>query len=182
MRKPVAVAATAALCAGLMSMTAPAQADTGVTNVSFQLAAGTLTIATTATAPATTAELGGSGATATIPLGTTTIKDTRLIGTSWSYSATASSFTTSGGSIAKDKASFHVQAGWTAPSGMILPVFVSPPAATPQAADANGSRTLMTTVVGVLNNGITFTPVLTVNVPAGSPAGTYTGTVTQSVA
>jgi hypothetical protein len=182
MRKPLALAATAALCAALAATASPAQADTGVTNVSFQVAAGTLTIATTATAPSTTAELGGSGATATVPLGTTTIKDTRLIGTSWSYSATASNFTTTGGSVSKDQASFHVQAGWTAPAGMVLPTFSSPPATTPQAADANGSRTLMTTLVGVLNNGVTFTPVLTVAVPAGSPAGTYTGTVTQSVA
>lgn len=180
MRKPVAAATLAALLTALVAAASPVQAQT--TEISFNVAQGTLTITAASSASPATSSLGSAGATATIPLGTTTVKDTRLTATSWSFTTTASDFVTTGGSIGKAAASFSVQSGWSAPAGMTAPAFSTAPSTTPLAADANGRRTLVTTTLGVLNNGLTFTPVLTVNVPAGSPAGTYTGTVTQSVA
>jgi hypothetical protein len=191
MRKPIPAAVTTAMLAGLVAGAAPASAcdplrDTCTavpsTSVSFVIGLGTLTITAAAAAPGVaTAVLGNDGFTATIPLGTTTVKDTRSAATSWSMTATASDFTSAGARVGKDKAAFSVQPGWTAPAGSALPAFSLAPATTPQPADATGSRTLMTTVGSALNTGVTFTPVLTVTVPSGALAGTYTGTVTQSV-
>jgi hypothetical protein len=191
MLKAVAVATVAAAVSALVATASPAAAACGATgdvctatpatNVSFTVSAGTLTISAQATATTQPAVLGSNGATATIPLGSTTVSDARLAPAAWTMTATASTFTSAGGTIAKTQASFSVQAGWAAPSGMSLPTFATPPSTTVQAVDNNGSRVLMATTAGGTNNGVTFTPVLTVAVPTTATAGTYTGTVTQSV-
>src|SRR5438128_276780 len=54
-------------------------------------------------------------------------------------------------------------------------------ASSPQAVDAGGSATILTSNSAGPNAAV-FTPVLKVTVPTGSVAGLYTGTVTQSVA
>lgn len=191
MRKTLAAAATAAL---LAAMATPADAACGdnvgdvcqgltPTTVSFLVELGTLTITSQAVAPTTpSAVLGSSGSVATIPLGQTVVKDTRSTATSWSMTATASDFTFATTTIDKANASFSVQAAPTAPTGFSLPSYSIAPSTTPLAADANGSLTLMSTTAGATKNGVEFVPVLTVTVPAGTPAGAYTGTVTQSVA
>lgn len=189
MRKPVALAAAAATLSALVGLATPAAAACGSvgdictapTGVTFTVNAGFLTITANATATPQSAVLGSSGATATIPLGTTTVSDTRLTPTAWSMTATASNFTSGVSTIAKTNASFSVQAGWSAPSGQTLPTFSVSPFTTPASVDAGGSRLLMSTTAAGTNNGVTFTPVLTVNVPTSTVAGTYTGTVTQSV-
>jgi hypothetical protein len=192
MRTSLAVATTGALLTAYVGLAAPASAacdeavpdscTTGVTAVAFDVAQGTLTITTTSAASGAPAALGSSGARATIVLGASTVKDTRITPTGWSVSATASDFVTASGKIAKGRAMFSVQPGWTAPTGMTLPSLSADPSTTPLPVDANGSRTLMTASAGATNTGITYTPVLTVVIPPNSAAGSYTGTVTQSVA
>jgi hypothetical protein len=189
--KAVVVATVAAAVVTLVGTASPAVASCGATGdvctavpatgVTFTVSAGTLTISAQATSTPQTAVLGSNGATATIPLGTTTVSDARLAPASWTMTATASTFTSGVNNIAKTNASFSVQAGWSAPSGMSLPTFATSPFTTPAAVDSNGSRILMSTTAGATNNGVTFTPVLTVAVPSSAVAGTYTGTVTQSV-
>lgn len=193
MRKPVVIAAAAACTALLMALAAPAGAacdptagacsEAPVTEVAFEVGLGTLTITSeslTADRPVP-AELGSSGARATIPLGRTTVKDTRISPAGWTVTATVTDFVTTGGSIGRTNAAFSVAPGWTAPAGMALPEFSTAPSTAPKPVDATGSRALLSVSAGATNTGVVFTPVLTVTVPPGKAAGVYTGTVTQSV-
>jgi hypothetical protein len=189
MRKQVALAATAALFAGLVAVATPAAAacangDTTCTGVTFTVAAGTVSLIAPGTATGGTATTLGSGATIDIPLGSTIVNDTRVGSTGWSVSATASSFATTGGSIDKSNASFSVPSAATAPTGVlgISTCSSTTRKTTPVAVDANGTTSAIIACTQAGASGATFIPVLTVAVPSGSIAGTYTGTVTQSVA
>jgi hypothetical protein len=187
------VAVTAALVLSVVGLAGPAMADctadpasctdTPTATIALEVAQGTLTITSTgAPAPASPpTTLQGAGARASIPLGTTTVKDSRLSAGSWSVTATVSDFASTTGKIPRGRAMFSVQPGWSAPTDFTLPSFATAPSTTPLPVDASGTRTLMTTAAGATGTGITFVPVLTVTVPANVAAGTYTGTVTQSV-
>jgi hypothetical protein len=122
---------------------------------------------------------------ATVPLGVTTVLDSRTSSPGWTMSASASDFTTTGGTVAKAKAKFAIPLAPVAAdaalltgalSGAVLPTFSSR-ADTP--TGTNGSAALLTAGAGSVN-AASFVPVLTVDV-TGAAAGLYTGTVTQSV-
>jgi hypothetical protein len=189
MRTSLALAATAALCAGFAATASPASAacaalDTTCTNITFTVAAGTVAFVAPAAATGGTATTLGAGASVEIPLGATVVNDTRLTSTGWSVSATASNFATTGGTIDKSNAAFSVPSAATAPTGVVGISTCSGTTrkATPTAVDSNGTTAAIIACTQAGASGATFIPVLTVSVPAGSVAGTYTGTVTQSVA
>ena len=187
MRKPVALAATAGLLTATAALAAPAHAACAVSDplcsdVSFTVGAGTISLVAPSAATGGTATVSGSGATVEIPLGATTVTDLRVASPGWSVSATASDFATTGGTIDKTQAAFSVPADGVA-TGLVGAALCTTRTrkSTPTAVDANGTTTQIFRCTQVGVSGATYTPVLTVTVPAGSVAGTYTGTVTQSV-
>jgi hypothetical protein len=200
MRKPVVMTLAGLAVAGAVAAAAPAAACTvgdltcGTTEVAFTVASGTLAILTTPATVGTAANPGtapttaisGSTASVTVPLGATTVTDLRLASTGWSMTATAPDFvlaTDATKTIAKTGAAFYVPAVPTADLAAGAPLLstFSARATSPQAVDAGGSATILTSNSAGPNAAV-FTPVLKVTVPTGSVAGLYTGTVTQSVA
>lgn len=138
------------------------------------------------TAPAT-ATLGGGATTgtATTPaqLGNVVVSDTRgaLAGT-WTAKASSSSFTTTGEgapAIAATNVSY-----WSGASISPTGTAVRTPGQLLEAAKVtlDAERTAFS-AAGVIGNGTTtWNPTLAVAIPEGVVAGTYTGTITHSVA
>jgi hypothetical protein len=166
----------------------------GTTTVAFTVLPDTGSISILPTAVAAGAGVGETAPTssgvdtaksATVPLGLTTVLDSRTSSPGWTMSASASDFTATGGTVAKANAKFAIPLAPVAAdaalltgalSGAVLPTFSSR-ADTP--TGTNGSAALLTAGAGSVN-AASFVPVLTVNV-TGAAAGLYTGTVTQSV-
>src|SRR5687768_2802919 len=124
MRMPVAVAACAGALAAMTALAAPASAacatgDLTCQDVSFTLDAGTISLTTAGAATGATTTLSGGTAQVEVTLGATVVNETRLDSPGWAVSATASSFTTTGGSIDKSAAAFSVPVAPTAPTGVV---------------------------------------------------------------
>ena len=164
----------------LLALALPARAAD--TTTTFSLAAGSLSIS----APASSGLGSGStgGGTLSAQLGTVTVTDTRgaLLGT-WTATVSSTDFTTGGATadetIAKGQVTYWSGAA-TASSGTA--VFL-PGQATAQNAQAlSVARTAFSASAIIGNDSASWNPTLTVNVPAAAVAGTYTGTITHSVA
>lgn len=177
MRKVIALGTAAASLAGIVALAAPA----GATSVTFSLAGGSLSISQpTATATLTGGALAVGGSTVAGALGQTSVTDDRGGVIGWSSKISGTSFTNGTTVIAVGDAKAYVpgavtvtgaatsNAGTylTAPTGLAL-------------TTADQALVTATAVVGV--NTATFTPNLSVAVPGNATAGTYTGTVTQTV-
>ncbi|GAA1267183.1 hypothetical protein Psi02_08950 [Planotetraspora silvatica] len=173
MRKSLlALAAGAGLVVAIAS---PVSAADTITT--FTITAGALTI----TAPPT-ANLGtvASGATSvSAQLGTVTVTDTRgLLVATWTATVSSTAFTTGGGTPAETIANTAVNySPGTATATSGLATF------TPGTAGTLGTpRTAFTATLGVSNNSASWNPTVSVAIPAAAVAGTYTGTITHSVA
>jgi hypothetical protein len=181
-RRLAVVAGVTALAA--IAMTAPAlAATTGDTTVTFAVNAGALNI----TVPPT-ANLGSGapGGTITGQLGTVTVTDQRgLLLAAWTASVTSTNFTTGAASAAETIPATAVNY-WSGPatanSGLGVTVPGQPTAAAAQPLSTSAALTAFSKAVGVGDNSTSWNPTLIVNVPAAAVAGTYTGTVTHSVA
>jgi hypothetical protein len=177
--KLATLALSAAAVGGILIAAPAANADAASTPVTFTLAAGSLSI----TAPSSTVTLTSSGALSVTgtsvsgQLGTTTVSDARgTVAHSVTVTMSASDFALSGGggTIANTNATGY--SGLATPTGVAVPV----PTASGQALSGAGSTIL--TLTGVLGaGGATYNPTVSVAVPANALAGTYTGTVTQTV-
>jgi hypothetical protein len=174
----VAVAALAAVAA-LVPINAATAGDTTTT---FTLTAGALTISQPATANLGSAAVGTAALTGS--LGAVTVTDARgvLLG-SWTASVISGSFVTGGGSPnetvpAADIAYASLLA--TATTG--VGVFTPGQATVLLAQSLNVSRSAYAGTVLVGNNSATWNPSIVVTIPAAAVAGTYTGTITHSVA
>ncbi|WP_433551932.1 ice-binding family protein [Micromonospora zamorensis] len=141
---------------------------------------GELSISAPETADLGSANLGGvvSG-----QLGPVTVTDERLLSApSWTATVVASNFVTSGvpvHTISNTNASY-----WSGPATATsgIGTFTS---GQPTAADAeiiNVERTAFTLTEGIGNNSVTWDPVVSVQIPMAAVAGSYTGTITFSVA
>jgi hypothetical protein len=174
----VLVAATAA---ALVVPTA-AQAAPGDTTVTFILSAGALSITTPATAALGSAAVGA--ATITAQLGAVTVTDARglLLG-AWTTAVTATSFTT-GTATTPETLPNSAVAYWSGPATATTGLGVGIPGqiAAGNAHALSTSTTAFSKTAGVGNNSSAWNPTLIVTVPAEAVAGTYTGTVTHSVA
>lgn len=175
--------ATLVLTTGLAvgGVAGPVQAaQTGSTIATFTISAGSLDV----TVPASTVALGtgtiSTGAlSASAALGTVAVTDTRgaLVG-NWTTGVSSTSFTT-GTATANETvvpASIAYSAGAasaTTGTGVFAPLVVPALAATASSA---------ATYVGEGNNSASWNPTLTFTLGAQQVAGTYTGTVTHSVA
>jgi len=182
MRKSLALAVAAAMSTGLAAFV-PVAANAGTsgsTPVTFDLTGGALSI----TAPSSTATLTGgalsvTGSTVSGALGSTTVTDERgTLGHTDTVTMTTTDFSDGAG---------HTVAALnnaTAYSGVATPTGVAVPGATTAVTPVNiwgtgGAVLTLTSVVG--SGGASYNPTVTVAIPAGSVAGTYTGTVTQTV-
>jgi hypothetical protein len=183
MRPSLALAAAAALCAGLVGVASPAAAVcdplAGCSGVTFTISAGTISIVAPAAGGTATTTANGSGVNVAIPLTGTVVTDGRIGSTGWSVNATATDFTTTGGTVAKADASFTVPSVPTSVTGCSsFPVRATSAVGVNSSTGTTTAAILTCTALGT--SAATFTPVLTIAVPGGSIAGTYTGTVTQS--
>ncbi len=185
-RKLVTLALSTTALAGAV-LAAPAASATEAT---FTLAGGTISI----TQPTATATLSGTalalaGTSMSGQLGSTTVNDERgaLLGgftvkmasTGFTRTSTAAAGTTPEGDTYQIPATAVTgYSGVVTPSGVIVPVGTT--AATPAALSTTGGGTIVT-VTGVTGSAsIAYNPTVSVAVPGAAPAGTYTGTVTQT--
>ena len=157
----------------------PAMAAPGDTATTFTLADGGLGISVPANASLSNSTLIGTTSFSG-QLGAITVTDHRgaLLG-SWTASVSSTSFTTGGGganrTIAAGNVSYASGAA-TATTG----VGVDVPTLVPVSLDESRTAFAHTGVIGAQST--TWNPTLTVTVPADVVAGSYSGTVTHSVA
>jgi len=177
---------TIALAAGLVvgGVAGPARAaTTGNTTTTFTLTGGDLAI----TVPASKA-LGsvatGAASTAAAQLGAISVADGRgaLLG-AWTTSVSSSDFTTGEATadetIAKANADYWSGAA-TSTSG--TGTFTPGQLLVANKVTLAESRTAFSAAVVVGNNTASWNPTVNVNIPAASVAGSYTGTITHSIA
>ncbi|MFD2079031.1 Repeat domain-containing protein [Actinopolymorpha cephalotaxi] len=160
-----------------------ATANSGSDNLSVRLnttIAGTLSI--TVPGGPVSAGNGAPGAQLSTQLGPASVADRRAPGPNlWTVTVTSTDFATSPPTqtISKAAASY-----WSGPatsttgSGNFVPG--QPTAA--GAVNLNTSRTAFSKTTGTGLNTATWNPTLIINIPAQATAGTYTGTITHSVA
>lgn len=154
---------------------AVASAAPGDTTVTFINAGGSvaITVPGSASLSSTTAVVGG---TATGNLGTVSISDTRIPAvSSWTVSASSTAFTGSlGGTIANTAVS--ITAGSvTGSAGLSFTQNATPHV-------LSSAQSVVVAAGSSTNATASFNPTLSVTVGAASTPGTYTGTVTETVA
>ncbi|HEX4833798.1 MAG TPA: hypothetical protein VH478_22200 [Trebonia sp.] len=168
--------ALAAVAAGVQAPAAQA-ATSPTTTVTFSINAGALSI----TAPAT-ASLGSGQPGDTIgptAIGNVVVTDARAtLGGSWTATVASTDWTTGGGTTAETIPASNVTyaPGTPAKTGIVT--------LTPTAVTLSSSKAQAVVAASVIvgNNTATWNPALTVNVPAAAVTGTYTATLTHSVA
>ncbi|WP_370153756.1 hypothetical protein [Streptacidiphilus sp. EB129] len=162
-------------------VTAPAYAAPGDTTTTFIVSGGSLGI----TVPGT-ASLGSGtpGTSISGQLGAVQVTDNRaLLTAAWTASVTSTSFKTGGGTAAETVPTTDVSywsGAATATTG--LGTFTPGQATAPAAQNLSVSRTAFTLTAGTGDDSATWNPTIVVTLPAAAVAGTYTGTVTHSVA
>ncbi|WP_433530159.1 hypothetical protein ACQPYA_28865 [Micromonospora sp. CA-263727] len=181
--RTILVSAVAAVAATALAAS-PALADpTDTTDTTFEVEAGTLDVTTPATADLGT---GAPGDTISGQLGVVTVSDTRAADdASWEATVTSTDFTT-GGATASETVPATAIDYWSGPAtattgnGTFTPGQATAGAAEP--LDNTTGVVAFTHTGGTGNNTAAWNPTLDVNVPLANQAGTYTGTVTHSVA
>ncbi|SDO20863.1 hypothetical protein SAMN04515671_0148 [Nakamurella panacisegetis] len=159
-----------AAMAGGLALTAAVPASAGTTGATFTLAGGSLTVSQAATA---TLDPGATGTTSiTGALGAVDVTDARGSIAGWTMTAASTTFTASGGSVSTDVT--YDSGPATASTGTVTPASNGPTSITT-------AQTVATGTAASGNNTASFSPTLTVTLPASALAGTYAGTVTTSV-
>lgn len=189
LRKTLAAAGALAIAGSLVAIQ-PSTAAPGDTAVTFVVSAGGLSIAAQPTADLSAAAV-AAGGTLAATIGDTTVTDTRgALAQLWTVTATSAGFTTpdnGGGTIAATQACMFSGAAGTDTSSVFVPtVDCSPTAAAGTNLSGAGmtvGTSIATSLLGVIgSNAVTYNPTLKVVVPANAKPGTYTGTVSQTVA
>jgi len=161
-----------------------AQADTtgsGPTTTTFSVSGGSLAITAPASANLGSASIGAPSVGGS--LGTVTVTDQRasLSLASWTASVTSSSFTT--GQASSNETIPATDVGYnpgtqTAQSG----IGVFAPGVLTALNNIATAQTAYTAVAEVGATSVSWNPTITVTLPSSVVAGTYTGTITHSVA
>jgi hypothetical protein len=175
-------AALLAAATALGATAGPAQAATsGDTTTTFAITSGPLGI----TVPASVSlGSGAPGTTVSGQLGTIQVTDSRaLLTAAWTSSVTTINFVTGGGTPAETIAKASVSY-WSGPATATTGTGTfTPGQANVGAAQAmSSSLTAFSLSAGVGNDSASWNPTLVVAAPAAAVNGTYTGTVTHSVA
>ncbi len=158
-----------------------ATSQTATKATSITIAGGLLAM----TAPASTVlPSAAPGGTTSARLGTVTVTDNRgLAGASWTATVTATTFVT-GGATAPETIPLTQVTYWSGPAtattgtGTFTPGQVNALAA----VNLTAPRTAFSLASGSSVSSASWNPTLTVSVPAAAVAGTYTATITHSVA
>ncbi|MFI6449496.1 hypothetical protein [Kitasatospora sp. NPDC050543] len=133
----------------------------------------------------TTAGLGSAapGGTVSAALGSVTVSDGRGLATStWTATVSATNFTT-GGATSAETITTSNASYWSGPAtNMTGTVTASPGQSDASAKQSLSSSRSAFTSTGNGNSSTTWSPTVVITVPAAGVAGTYTGTVTHSVA
>jgi len=117
-------------------------------------------------------------------LGTVTVTDDRKLGLAWTATVSSTDFVT-GGASAPETITKAFVSYWSGPATATSGLSVAVPGqlTAAQAVNLTTSRTAFSgTGISLVTNSASWNPTLIVNVPAGVVAGTYSGTVTHSVA
>lgn len=187
MRKPACYALMAVATAGL-AVLAPvsATADTGTTPATFTLTANASGLAISVPDGSVTPVNLGSTTAGSLSLshalGDVTVTDTRgALAAAWTVTASTTNFTTGGATanetVAKANVGYFAGAG-SAVSGQVGTFTPVGTALTPVPLAA---ATPVGAWAGVGNNTVTFNPTVTFTLLPSQVAGTYSGTITQSV-
>lgn len=184
-RRLVAMIAGGAIAAATLSVAPSAQAAD--TTATFTLAnAGFLSISV----PTGTVDLGTatstflSGVQASGKLGDTTVTDNRNSLRGWQVTADSTDFVNGTDNVGE--ANVTIDAG-TPTAQTVTGLFVPTPGGTKGTGNGGVIGTTPSSLVTLLtnplntNNAVTYSPTITITVPAGLPDGTYTGTITQTV-
>jgi len=169
------------MVAALSALAVPAFA--AGTTTTFSLTGGSLSIS----APSSTVNLGSAatGASAvTAQLGTVTVTDARgSLAGSWTSTVSSTDFTTGGATADETVAKanvFYWSGAATASSGTAVFTPGQLLSANETALSAGKTAFSATAIVG--NDSASWNPTIDVHIPAAAVAGTYTGTITHSVA
>jgi hypothetical protein len=155
-------------------------ASAGTTTTSFTLNGNAAGLSISVPGTASGIATGSTGATSLSgTLGSVTVTDPRgLLVATWTATVSATSFTTGGASsnetVAKSAITYSSGAG-SAALGQVG-------AMVPSVNSALGNSAIAASWSGVGNSTVTWTPTLTFALLASQVAGTYTGTITHSVA
>lgn len=173
MRRSSLLLASAVVATATLATALPASAATsGTTVATFALAGGALniTVAGTATIPGAAAGVASISG----PLGTVNVTDQRggLVG--WTASASSTTFTTPAGDTTSSSVTYAPGLPTTSGVAVVVPAVSATLTSTP--------TTVMSATGVVGGNSASWNPTLTVGLPSSALAGTYTGTVTTSVA
>ena len=117
-------------------------------------------------------------------LGTVTVTDDRKLGLSWTATVSSTDFVTGGGTAPETIQKVFVSY-WSGPATATSGLTVSVPGqlTAAQAVNLSSPRTAFSaTGISLVTNSASWNPTLIVNLPAGIVAGTYSGTITHSVA
>jgi hypothetical protein len=174
---------TALAAASLLLVALPgvaSAATTGTTTTTFTLTGGSMSI----TVPGTTVNLGSMSVAAsslTGKLGTVTVNDDRgLLNGGWTADTVSSSHFTTGGQTTAETIAAYWSGAATATSG--LGSLLGSQLTSGLAVVVNAVQTAFTGGSLLGNNSASWNPTLIVTIPAAAVVGTYTGTVTHTVA
>ena len=191
MRSSIRIAAAlgaAALATSSLGLLAPAAhaATTGNTTTTFTLSGGALSITVPASANLTPSAVATGTPTLSGGLGNTNVTDARgNLAATWTVTVTSTDFTTGGGSANETVPKANVSytsgaASVTTGTGAFTPGAVASLNGNAPATQIGG------TWAGVSNNSATWNPTIGVTLlnsnNTTAVAGTYSGTITQSVA
>ena len=172
----VAVAVAVLWCLPL-----PASAGTHGMLIALRSGAAGLTISNPGSATLTGGVPGGS---VSGQLGTVTVTDTSTLGLAWSAQVTTTTFTTGGGTAPETIGTTAVRyASGPGLGGTGIGVAVPGQATVTQAVPLGGSTvTAFSSAATVGGASVSWNPTLVIAIPAGAVVGSYTGTITHSVA
>jgi hypothetical protein len=175
----------AALVAGAAGAALPAPGADAATALTGTLAAGTLSITVPTSANLGSATVSSTGTSVSGHLGTTTVNDSRGSLAGWTVTISATNLsdgaTPTPHTIAASKMKVYIAVGDgpTLTSGVAVPVTAYSTALTALTLSTSGQTLLSATTTG--SNVVTYNPTVSVAVGGGAIAGTYTGTITQTV-
>lgn len=173
MKKLVALIVTATAVAGFFA--APAQAAD--TTTTFSLTTGSLSVSAPSTGSLSSAAAGA--ATISASLGSVTVTDARgALAGIWTASASSTDFVT--GTATASETIAKGQVTYTAPVPTIVSGTVAPLTGGPKVLSASQNVVTAASIIG--NNVVSWNPTVLIALPAQAVAGSYTGTITHSIA
>lgn len=175
MRKQIAALVIAG--SAVVGISGAPSAQAAETATTFALTAGSLSVTTPANSTISSAATGA--AVTSSALGTVTVTDARgaLAGT-WTATAASTDFVTGGGTASEKIVKANVS--YLAPAPTIVAGTVVPVSAGAKVLSA--SQTVVTAASIIGNNTVSWSPTVTITLPSAAVAGTYTGTITHSIA